>query len=238
MSAAEPRFAFFDVDDTLVRIKSMFDFFRFFAAIHRGSETLLARFEAEFARMRADGLPRTELNRAYYRWFAGLAPAELAHAAEVWGERRLRDPARLFLEEPVQLLGRLREEGYAPVFVSGSFPEILAPIAAHLRVEHVLSTRLIVGEDGLLTGEIDAPQTIGEGKAEAIRLFLAEVGGDAGACVAVGDDVSDLAMLDSVGAQVAVGEGGALAEVAHARGWPVIPGVEAGIEGSRLLAVR
>lgn len=53
-----------------------------------------------------------------------------------------------------------------------------------------------------------------------------ETGVDAQDCIAVGDDMSDLPMPESVGARIVVGEGTALAERARISGWPVVPGCE------------
>ncbi|MGJ3265595.1 MAG: HAD family hydrolase, partial [Salinarimonas sp.] len=222
-----PGWAFFDVDDTLIRIKSMFDFFRYWSRVQRGDEALLARFEADFARMRGAGVPRTDLNRAYYQYFAGVRPDELEAAGTNWAAMRLAGADRLFLPESCRLLDQLRTSGKAPVFVSGSFAAILEPIAARLGVAHILATTMLVGPDGRLTGGIGVPQTIGAGKADAIALFLRRTGVDPAVCVAVGDDMSDLPMLEAVGSGIAVGEGTALAAHARARDWPVLPGCEA-----------
>lgn len=46
------RFAFFDVDDTLIRRKSMFDFFRFWALEWLNDAAVLKAFEHDFAARR------------------------------------------------------------------------------------------------------------------------------------------------------------------------------------------
>ena len=67
-------------------------------------------------------------------------------------------------------------------------------------------------------------KTIGPGKAEAIAKFLQLNGADAAACWAIGDDLSDLPMLELVGNPVAVGCGTPLANLANKRGWTILQG--------------
>jgi phosphoserine phosphatase len=70
-----------------------------------------------------------------------------------------------------------------------------------------------------LTGEIDNPQTIGQGKAEAIASFLQQENGIARNCFGYGDDISDLPMLEAVGNAVAIGDDSELIALASVRGW-------------------
>jgi phosphoserine phosphatase len=76
--------------------------------------------------------------------------------------------------------------------------------------------------DGHYTGVIHPPQTIGQGKADAVRDFLAKMGYAAADCHAYGDDISDLPMLDAVGHPVVVAGGRGLATHAASVGWPVL----------------
>jgi phosphoserine phosphatase len=85
----------------------------------------------------------------------------------------------------------------------------------------MLATRMEVS-DGVYTGEILAPQTIGLGKAEAIREFLRGTGARAEDCYAYGDDISDLPMLQEVGYPRVISGGRGLESCARKRGWPVM----------------
>ncbi len=208
------KFAFFDVDDTLISVKSMFDFYQFWTVEWRSDPAILREFEADFARMRTIGATREVLNRAYYRYFADIRPEELGEAATAWASAWLAVPERFFMVEPVAELRNLKAQGVEPVFVSGSFRALLDPIANYLGVDWILSTKLELGANGCFTGEIETPQTIGMGKAKAIRTFLSEQGVHPANCQAFGDDISDLPMLNSVGTPVVVGSNAEL--VAHA----------------------
>jgi HAD superfamily phosphoserine phosphatase-like hydrolase len=106
--------------------------------------------------------------------------------------------------------------------VSGSFPAVLTHLARRLGVRHLLATTLEVA-DGRYTGKILAPQTIGAGKALAIKQFLAGNGGHAEMCHAYGDDLSDLPMLEGVGHPTVVRGDPALEAHAKAMGWRILP---------------
>lgn len=218
----EHSYAFFDVDGTLLNIKSMFSFHDFWyrrwicANGQAGSE----EYEDVTAILRglADGeAPRELINRRYYEFFAGRSVAAVTACAQAWARSTLADP-HLFVTEVLDELGSLRAKGVEPVFVSGSFEEILAPIADHLGVREVLATRLLHA-GGKYTGRFEAPQTIGDGKAIALAEFLAHRAARAADCWAFGDDVSDVPMLSAVGHPVAVIGDRALDSVARSRGW-------------------
>jgi len=112
-----------------------------------------------------------------------------------------------------------RLEGVQPVLVSGSMLPLLKPIARDLKVSNILCTKLIVNARRCLTGEIGSPQTIGEGKATAVKQFLAIHHTKSADCFAYGDDISDLAMLEAVGNPVTVGSHPELLQISRQRGW-------------------
>jgi HAD superfamily hydrolase (TIGR01490 family) len=213
-----PQFAFFDVDDTLVAFKTMFDFFPFWCA-ENGARHLVPEFEARFSAARAAGLPRQELNRLYYRFFRGAALPTVVAVGQAWFLDRFKRGRAPYFTSTVVRLKRHQAEGVQPVLVSGSMPPLLDPIARDLGVAHQLCTQLLVDDYGVLTGELAAPPTIGAGKASALMAFLTAHGAAASACFAYGDDSSDVPMLEAVGTAVAVGSAADLLATARLRGW-------------------
>lgn len=221
-------YAFFDVDDTLLRIKSMFDFFPFWCEL-RGSDKTLERFNAAFEHAFSERRPREDLNRLYYHFFAGVNETDLKAAGQLWVKQRFGAQGlaeAMIFPEVLERLRAHRAGGVIPVFVSGSFPALLTPLAQRMGAEHILCTRQEIGPDGTLTGEILKPQTIGTGKAEAITAFLRQHGTDPRSCFAYGDDLSDRAMLEAVGHPVAVIGAPDLDELAQARGWERLTTIE------------
>jgi phosphoserine phosphatase len=63
---------------------------------------------------------------------------------------------------------------------------------------------------------------IGQGKAEAVRDFLATHGARAEECFAYGDHITDLSMLEAVGHPVAVIGDPKLAQHAQQRRWETL----------------
>lgn len=214
-------FAFFDVDGTLISLKSMFSFQDYWYATAGDSPAKQDAFEDEMARLRRIGASREEMNRRYYAHFAGRRVNAVALAAERWYQHVEHATDDLYLAPVAARLRRHIAEGIEPVFVSGSFPLILGPIARRLGVRHVLATTMHE-VDGSFTGDILDPQTIGRGKADAVTAFLAANDGDAGRCHAYGDDISDLPLLQCVGKPAAVQGDPQLEAVARKAGWEVL----------------
>lgn len=218
--------AFFDVDNTLIAIKSMFRFQRYYfehAAAYRGAdgESAYASFECGL-RENPEGSTREILNRLYYKTFAGRRVDETRRLAGLWfAEEQRAHGSRLWIAESIALMEAVRAEGACIVLVSGSCHDILAPIVAHLRADHSLATTMH-SEKGCFSGEIDGRQMIGSGKAEAVREFAAQRGLDLARCLACGDHLSDLPMLEAVGSAHVVAGDPAMEAKARENGWPIL----------------
>ncbi|MBN0044354.1 HAD-IB family hydrolase [Streptomyces actuosus] len=210
------RIAFFDVDETLIDLKSMFSFLEFHladAGRYRAAEDALT------GAARA-GVPREETNRAYYRNYAGRDVAALAADGHRWFARELRREG-FFHADVVAELRRLRGAGHRIALVSGSFRACLDPIAEHLAVDDVLCSEPGVAE-GRYTGEV-LSTVIGEGKATAARALMLRTGARPEDCVAYGDHASDLPLLSCVGTAGVVGDDPVLTAHAARRGWTIFP---------------
>ncbi len=217
------RIAFFDVDETLIATKSMFDFLGFLG--DRDTAIDAPAITAEMRRRSEDGESRTSINLRFWRNFAGLdANATRAGAAE-WFTLRQETNPHFFIRSGVERLNFHRARGDVTAFVSGSACDILDPVARQLGTDHILATRL-VEQDGVYTGDILPPVMIGDGKQAAARQLALSLEIDLGDCHAYGDHPSDLPLLEIVGHPAVIGATGELAEIARKRGWPVLPGIE------------
>ncbi|MDK2126683.1 HAD family hydrolase [Parachitinimonas caeni] len=211
-------YAFFDVDETLIHPKSMFDFLRFWYE-RRQQPDEYARQMYLIQQQVCSGADRAQVNRFYYRQFAGLPFVELMVAGLDWFNERLAS-GKLFKPGIVERLGQLRQQGIEPVLVSGSMLPVLMPIARKLGAQGVLCAEQ-ESHAGLLTGELTA-SAIGSAKRERLQAFLAERGADARQCHAFGDHISDLPMLEAVAYPTAVDPCPELATIARQRGWPIL----------------
>ncbi|MGP4110477.1 HAD family hydrolase [Streptomyces sp. 4N509B] len=215
------RSAFFDVDETLIRTKSMFAFLRFWMARNGESD---AAYEAVMTRIRsmaADGVPRDRINRAYYRHFAGVPSRELTEAGREWFAAYRAEPDA-FVAATVAAMARHRAAGDLVCLVSGSFRACLDPVAEEVSADVVLCTEPLVDEAGRLTGEVAVPM-IGDAKTAAVAATMTALRVPPKECAGYGDHLSDLGMLRLVGRPHVVGVDPALVEHAREHGWPVLP---------------
>jgi HAD superfamily hydrolase (TIGR01490 family) len=213
---------FFDVDETLVRFKSMF---RFLAHHFRERGLPDERYDevAEHLRARAAaGTPRAVTNRDYYRSYAGQAVRDVMRQGREWFEQECARGG-VWHEPVVEALARHRRAGALIVLVSGSFPPCLEPVRARLGAHALLCSRPRI-EDGVYTGELETP-VIGEEKGRAALAFLAERGISPRNAGAYGDHTSDLPLLRVVGHPVAVGGDARLRSYALEAGGSVLPGI-------------
>jgi HAD superfamily hydrolase (TIGR01490 family) len=213
--------AFFDVDETLVDTKSMFDFLRFHLAACGDDGSRYDEQAGALRRAAASGVPRSEINRAYYRLFTGAGWTDLRAAGERWYADLLTRPEP-FLAEGLAALRFHQAAGHVVALVSGSFRVCLDPVAAHLGADVVLCTEPLLDAAGRLTGEVAVPM-IGDHKRSAVLDLIAARGADPAACYGYGDHSSDLAFLAEVGNPTVIGGDPELTAVAEREGWPARP---------------
>jgi HAD superfamily hydrolase (TIGR01490 family) len=216
--------AFFDVDDTLITVKSIFRFLAF-DMFERGLPPgEYDRAMRQLRSLKAANVPREDVNRAYFGLWAGLDEAATTARGAHWFETE-RDAGELFHPEVLAAFRRHAQAGHRTVLVSGSFPACLEPIAAFLSADAVLCSRP-QARDGRYTGEIAVPM-IGEAKAAAVRAQAAAHGIDLSASYAYGDHSSDLPVLSLVGNPVVVGDDPVLTGQAILLGWARLPAADA-----------
>lgn len=212
--------AFFDVDETLIAVKSMFRFLRFHLAERGLPDAVYDRLSQDLADLAAAGVPREETNRAYYRIYADQRADRLTDQGRRWFAAELAASGLLVPETMAALAGH-RAAGDLTVLVSGSFPPCVEPVAQYVGADAVVCSRP-AERDGVLTGELVGPPVIGEGKAAAVRGMLDGTEIPAVDCYAYGDHASDLPMLRSVGHPVVVGHDPRLRAEADRAGWSVL----------------
>lgn len=208
--------AFFDVDETLIDVKSMFDFQRHYLQTIGAAPEVYAQLVAGYQRAAGEGVPREEINRSYYRSYAGHDVSTVLDAGRSWFATVVE--RGLFLDEPLARLASHRKAGTPVVLISGSFFACLDPIAEAVGATWAIGTRPVVRE-GLFTGEVLAPM-IGRRKARAASAVAGIRAVPLSDCAAYGDHASDLDLLLGVGQPTVVGDDPVLAERARREGWP------------------
>ncbi|TCO62290.1 HAD family hydrolase [Actinocrispum wychmicini] len=206
------RAAFFDVDNTLVTLTSMFSFLRYDVLASGRPLSDYQRAMDDLRAFKAAGASREEANRRFYRQFARRSVDEVMTRGAEWFRAECA-----FDPEVLAALGEHSRAGDLVVLVSGSFPPCLRPIADHVRADGVLCSHPETVA-GRYVGTLFSPM-IGERKAVAIQAEAAARNIDLSASYAYGDHGSDLPMLRLVGHPVVVGDDPEMTELAIRHGW-------------------
>jgi HAD superfamily hydrolase (TIGR01490 family) len=210
--------AFFDVDGTLIRIKSMFSFMAYmFDELQIGNTPAVLAYSAKMREMMDAGIAREELNRFYYSIYAGMPVTQIDALARQWYALYCR--SEVFYAEMVQEIRQHQARGTRIVIVSGSFDAVLRPLMEELGIDGVIAAPLEIDENGCYTGQLTGLSTIGEGKAQGMRAYAQQHGLILQDCAAYGDDISDFPMLASVGSAVVINPDAALLSKVQALGW-------------------
>ena len=189
--------AFFDVDNTLINIKSMFSFMDY---LEKECPLLTVQVKTHKIKMRelfGNNVARENINKFYYTFFQGMDVDEVACLGVGWYERvSLSDD--FYIKETVSRLESHLRKSEIVVFVSGSFSALLDPIAKELSVKEIISTELEV-VNNRYTGKIIGETTIGEGKYIKMLGYSSNKKIDLDSSYAYADDISDIQMLSVVG---------------------------------------
>ncbi|MFI5966973.1 HAD family hydrolase [Streptomyces asoensis] len=213
--------AFFDLDKTVIAKSSTLTFSKSFyqgGLINRRAalRTAYAQFVFLVGGMDHDQMERTReyLSSLVRGW-------NVRQVKEIVAEtlHDLIDP--LIYDEAASLIEEHHTAGRDVVIVSTSGAEVVEPIGELLGADRVVATRMVVGEDGCFTGEVEY-YAYGPTKAEAIKELAESEGYDLARCYAYSDSATDLPMLETVGNPHAVNPDRALRREAVARGWPIL----------------
>ncbi|BCD96469.1 HAD family hydrolase [Marinagarivorans cellulosilyticus] len=190
--------AFFDVDDTLINIKTMFSFLDYLKSDKEFVNNCdFVHYELELNKLIAIRSSREEINKFYYKAFKGLDVSDLRRKVDHWYDEII-SKINIFNDSVVKYLKWHQSLGHEVVLVSGSCEALLAPIVKQLKVTKMLVAMLEV-KNHKYTGELIGPPSIGMGKAARVKKFAVDHKISLQSSYAYGDDVSDAPMLMSVG---------------------------------------
>lgn len=211
-------FAFFDLDNTLIKPVSLVSFFKFLTKKGVFCPQQLEQFE-RIKTMKAAGIDRLLLNREYYAIYQGLSFSLLIEMGEKWF--KAHNTHDLFNSAVCNRVAMHREKGHRTCLVSGSFLPCIRPIQRELNIEHRICTELMMA-DGCLTGRVSR-YAIGMHKKKRMEGFIEAMNVSSDDSYAYADDISDLAMLTTVGHPNAVTHpGSALHTLASNNNWHII----------------
>lgn len=215
------RIAFFDVDGTLTHHASIFRFLSYYLAATGHPPHVYQQARQKLKAMTAMGIPREETNRAYFENLVNAHDADVKSIARQWYQHEL-DEGHFLNDHGIQALRAHQEAGDIAILVSGSFPALLDPIAAHLGTDETWCTSPET-RMGRYTGRLSAPPMIGQRKADAVLMSAAIHCADRQDTTGYGDHASDLPMLEAVGTAVVISKDENMRATAQCRGWRLIP---------------
>ncbi|MEV7530532.1 HAD family hydrolase [Streptomyces hydrogenans] len=213
--------AFFDLDKTVIAKSSTLTFSKSFyrgGLISRRAALRTAYIQFVFL---VGGADHDQMERMREYLSALCKGWNVAQVKELVAEtlHDLIDP--IIYDEAASLIEEHHAAGRDVVIVSTSGAEVVEPIGEMLGADRVVATRMVVGEDGCFTGEVEY-YAYGPTKAEAVRELAASEGYDLSRCYAYSDSATDIPMLEAVGHPYAVNPDRTLRREAVAREWPVL----------------
>ncbi|MFJ7958482.1 HAD family hydrolase [Streptomyces sp. NPDC096319] len=213
--------AFFDLDKTVIAKSSTLTFSKSFyrgGLISRRAALRTAYIQFVFL---AGGADHDQMERMREYLSALCKGWNVAQVKELVAEtlHDLIDP--IIYDEAASLIEEHHAAGRDVVIVSTSGAEVVEPIGEMLGADRVVATRMVVGEDGCFTGEVEY-YAYGPTKAEAVRELAESEGYDLARCYAYSDSATDIPMLEAVGHPYAVNPDRTLRREAAARKWPVL----------------
>ncbi|MFZ6752917.1 HAD family hydrolase [Undibacterium sp. Dicai25W] len=213
------RIAVFDLDETIIRQKSMLSvvrqYFELGSDIEKSRDVGFTDFMDHISKFVESNEGRQQQNRYFYHLMSGFERQRIRRAAEAWF---LREKYAIYNDAVVAELKRHRDNGTLIVVVTGSFFDAVLPIKNDLGIDYVLCVNQEI-ENGCYTGRIFGSPVIGVGKAEALASFVKEHQVNMKDSYGYGDHISDVAMLELVDHPCAVGNSVELKKLAVSRGW-------------------
>ncbi|MGW3561226.1 HAD-IB family hydrolase, partial [Streptomyces sp. NPDC000963] len=169
--------AFFDLDKTVIAKSSTLTFSKSFyrgGLISRRAALRTAYIQFVFL---AGGADHDQMERMREYLSALCKGWNVAQVKELVAEtlHDLIDP--IIYDEAASLIEAHHAAGRDVVIVSTSGAEVVEPIGEMLGADRVVATRMVVGEDGCFTGEVEY-YAYGPTKAEAVRELAESEGYD------------------------------------------------------------
>lgn len=212
--------AFFDLDETMINQKSLIEFYNYYLN-YMG---ILSEVDINGLIMDKlqSGISRESLNKWFYKkYFSKIEIKLLKKLANLWVLQEISKNS-FFNDSVIERLESHKNQGHICVFLTGSFREIVEPIAKVLGIHHSICAPL-EERDGYYTGNLTTYPTIGIGKKYALELFSLSHNIDLISSYGYGDDFSDFNFLECVGNPVVVSSNNdALIEYAKKRNWNIL----------------
>ncbi len=216
------KFAFFDLDHTLLPIDSADGWLRFLVDAARLDRP---HYDAEIERHAREYKEGRFDVEGYLAFQMGLLARFPREQLDLWRTQYMRSKVfpQLRLESQT-LVQKHRSDGWQVALVTGTHSYVTRPIAALLEIEHLIAVQP-EEIDGRFTGRYVPPHTYQDGKRVAVEAFLAQRGASLATLqdsTFFSDSINDLPLLEGVRHPVVTNGDPQLRAIASDRGWATL----------------
>jgi HAD superfamily hydrolase (TIGR01490 family) len=208
------RAAFFDMDNTLLRVETGMSWVRFLYQRGELPPRMVAKAIYWQVLYKLAVLDMDAVFTKLALTVRGDSEAEMIAKCDIWYREHVAPEvapaARVAIEHH-------RQAGHLIVLATGSTQYAARPVARGVGIDHVLSSELEV-EDGVFTGRPRA-FCFGHHKVALAERWAERHGVDLAASYFYSDSYNDLPMLERVGTAIAVNADARLRRHARRRGW-------------------
>ncbi len=208
--------AFFDMDNTLLRVESGMSWTKFLYGRGELSKRMVAKALYWTALYKLAVLDMETVFTRLCRDLEGDLETDMLDKCAVWYREHLE---REVTTQGLRAVRTHQGRGELVVLATGSTQYAAGPVARGAAIEHVLSSRLEVS-DGRFTGRAEA-LCFGHHKVRLAERWARQHGVDLAHSTFYSDSYNDLPLLARVGHPVAVNPDPRLARHAARAGWPV-----------------
>jgi HAD superfamily hydrolase (TIGR01490 family) len=211
--------AFFDLDETLLRVNSGQLYALYERRLGRLS-TLAVGVSALCLLLHRFSLLNVEVA---YQWAASQFKAREGEQVRAetlgWFER---EAAQHMAPGGRPVLARHRERGEPLVLLTNTSAYIAEAACRVWQLDAWLANMMLTDESGRITGRVELPLCIGEGKVQRAEAWARQQGVALEKSSFYSDSISDLPMLERVGHPYVVNPDARLRSHARRRGWPIL----------------
>jgi HAD superfamily hydrolase (TIGR01490 family) len=216
------KFAFFDLDHTLLPIDSADGWLRFLVDAARLDR---AHYDAEIERHAREYKEGRFDVEGYLAFQMGLLARFPREQLDLWRTQYMRSKVfpQLRLESQT-LVQKHRSDDWEVALVTGTHSYVTRPIAALFDIEHLIAVQP-EEIDGRFTGRYVPPHTYQDGKRVAVEAFLAQRGTSLATLqdsTFFSDSINDLPLLEAVRHPVVTNGDPQLRAIARDRGWETL----------------
>lgn len=217
------RLALFDLDGTLLPIDSDHAFNEFVIGLGWADAVAFrARNDAFYADYQAGRLNIHDYVEFATAPWRGRPEPELLCTSRTFIEEVVRPAVR---ESALRLVRRHRDAGDLVAIVTATNDFVTRPIAELFGIDELIATDLARDSQGRVSGAIAGEPAFREGKVGRVQHWLRARGLDwhnFEVSTFYSDSTNDLPLLERVSHPMATNPSQALAQVAQARGWPIL----------------